>query len=348
MKFKNKPPESSFKLYTKADSRINSTYFDLVDGNGETKQTKGLALLFRENIKLLEMFLSLEKIRKKIKKDLYNVIRDSEYIEIYAEMLSSDQKNPIRRDIAIYFFKENKIRFCIVIEAKSIKRNNSKEIENQLLKYLNVKNFPYDSNCPHLGVSISKWEEFFNSKKLVSISWMEIISLIKNLLEYTKNKNSLAFDYLNFLTKVDKNMNYFEEEVLSIPAGKSIKFINKFKVHACPDTKSYSYKHSIFLTFRGKKGIMDTLYKIEKVFSINPHSSSLDSEIRNLEDYDRIKGYINERKKEWKFEKESKYRFYILSTVNQISLPHLPSPAKISQNQRYYSLARILSGESKI
>ena len=73
-------------------------------------------------------------------------------------------------------------------------------------------------------------------------------------------------DYYSFLIGVSKEMNYYEKEVLSIPAGKSIDFVKKHLIYECPNTTLYNYKKSIFICFRESGGgQMDMLYKLDEI-----------------------------------------------------------------------------------
>ncbi len=348
MKFKYSETGKAFKLYERASSDYQSSIFDLVDGTRETKQTKGLAYLFKSNIHLLEKFISIPKVQSYLKNiSVLKKIRLADYIEIYAEMISEGEQS-IRRDITINFYQGNTKILFIVIEAKSAKLNKVGDIEGQLLKYFDTSYFPDDYSIPHLGITLTKWEEQLTTPNFISVTWLEVINILHELIKDKQNSTELIRDYYNFITKVDKGMKYYEEEVLSIPAGNSIDFIKKHNVHACPDTRGYQYKDAIFLTFRERGGVMEKLYKIDKVIKLDPDSPSLESEIRDLDFYERLQGYISERKEKWEFGTECKYRFYILSETDQITLEHNPKPKVSSQGHRYFTLSQVLSKEKLI
>lgn len=106
MKFQNQNLKTSFKLYKVENSKFESSIFDLIDGDRETKQTKGLAYLLKLDNKIIERILSLKAIELKIKKLLGNDVqrlKESEFIQIDAEMISKG-KAPVRRDITITFY----------------------------------------------------------------------------------------------------------------------------------------------------------------------------------------------------------------------------------------------------
>ncbi|MDV4150065.1 HNH endonuclease signature motif containing protein [Clostridium sp. AL.422] len=132
--------------------------------------------------------------------------------------------------------------------------------------------------------------------------------------------------------------------VISIPASGTIDLIYKYQIHAHPDKVGYEYKDVKYYTFRKKGGIMDKLFEIEKIITINPYNIdeikeyNLTSEIEN-----RLKKYIEERLKSFEFEhKGINYKFYILNYKEK--LEH--NPKKPSQNNHcYITLDELHSGK---
>jgi hypothetical protein len=224
-----------FRLYEKASSHFQSSIFELMDGANETKQTKGLAYLLKSDTPLLWKFLSAPKIQDALKRlqgfDV-TVLKTVDYIEIYAEMLAQGNCR-LRRDITINFYKGNVMVLFLVIEAKSIRLDAATNIEEQLLQYFDSKHFPDDYSIPHLGITLTKWHEQLTTPKFISIRWLDLIDVLYEHLKVAGGANSLASEYYNFITKADKGMNYYEKEVLSIPAGDTIDCISRYNVHAC-------------------------------------------------------------------------------------------------------------------
>jgi hypothetical protein len=99
------------------------------------------------------------------------------------------------------------------------------DIITQLASYLDPINFPNDKGVPILGLTLTKYTVLHPLEtSFVSMTWNEIIKLIRKFIESEKNsKNdvSIAAEYMNFLTGVGKGMNFFEVEVLSVAAGKT-------------------------------------------------------------------------------------------------------------------------------
>lgn len=152
--------------------------------------------------------------------------------------------------------------------------------------------------------------------------------------------------------KVDEIVKTYEREVLSVSAGKTYDVIHEYCIHACPNTSNYNYKKPLFITFRKSHGgMMERLYKIEDEIVLDPHSPHVEDEIKNsnYKFQRRLINYIKDRKKEWKFEVQEKFKFYILSEIGQIELKHCPKPkGGNGPGPRYYSLSELLSGKKEV
>lgn len=356
IKFQKKNINSSFRVYQECNSKFNSTFYDLIDGDNETKQTKALAFLLNAYPILIQELVDIPQIthmiRRVTKNDYINFL-DCDYIQVDAEMMAQGTSK-LRRDITITFYKEKTKILILVIEAKSIKLSFEIDVEKQLREYLSLVNFPSDGNTPKFGVSLTKYNQIFNEdSSFVSITWTDIIDILHKLIK-DKNvldPNNLIKDYYNFITGVDKNMKYFEKEVLSVPAGDTFDIIEKHNIHACPNTQSYNYKSSLFVTFRKRKGgEMKKLYGIDDVIILDPNNLS---QLESIKELDlkyivRLLSYIEERKKGLGFEKAKYYRFYILSESNNITLVNCPKPPCNNPGGWYYKLSEILSGKEYI
>lgn len=362
MKLQNQTVKTNFKLYQEQNSKLESSIFDLIDGDKETKQTKGLAYLLKLDTKIIEKIISLQSVSSKIETLLGNDIkklRNSEFIQIDAEMISHG-KPSVRRDITVTFYSRSNAKLInekilvIVIEAKSAKLKNVKNIKEQLKKYLASEHYPCDNNIPRIGISLTKYHQIFDgsNENFVSITWSDLIEIIRSEIRNNSKQillQNILIEYFNFITGVDKNMNFYEQEVLSVPAGNTFNMIKKYNIHACPS--SYSYQSPIFITFRNKGGgNKEILYKIDEILLLNPHDFSYKTVLENnkFKYSKRLLDYIEERKSEWKFESNEDYRFYVLSETEQIVLKHCPKPAVNNPGPRYYSLAEILSGKSEV
>lgn len=342
----------TFRLYQQGDNKSYSTFFDLIDGNYETKQTKGLAYLFSKFPILIKLFLKEISIQTGLEISSFG---DIDFAQVDAEMLSFG-KEKLRRDITLSLYQGNLKKLVIVIEAKSVYVGTlQNDITQQLKSYIDPINFPQDGNVLILGVTLTRYTVLHQfGSGFISLTWMEILNLIHKLIEVEKKSGTditIAEEYIEFISGVGKGMKYYEVEVLSVAAGDTYGLTRSHYIHACPHhRKGYSYKKPIYITFRSEGGgEMEFLYKIDNIVVLDPLSPSLDLILEGLNSdfVERIKGYIKDRR-ETKLGFEypgEEYRFYDLSQNDIIHLKHKPKPQKNNSGGWYYSIAELVKGE---
>jgi len=328
-----------FRLYDKNKTKLKASIFDLINGDFETKQTKGLAYIFKE---YPDLILNLIKNSEVKKYTSLKSFRNVSLIEVSAEKITSHNN---RIDILIKLDMNNKPYMALVIEAKSIKAGiNPNNVVSQALGYLSNEELPDLVNYTKIPIILTKYKTILGSDGVVSISWNDIIGTIESSKE--RISGNLLDQYYDFITGVDGDMKYYEREVLSIPAGKTIELVEKHLVYECPNTKYYQYKKPIFLAFRKSGGgEMSQLYKIEEIIVLNPtveseieviKDSDLDSQIKNrLLKFIKNNGYDDEL--------DHEKRFYILSDDEIIDLPNNPKPKINNSKFTYYRLSDMLT-----
>jgi signal transduction histidine kinase len=136
-------------------------------------------------------------------------------------------------------------------------------------------------------------------------------------------------------------------DVLSVSAAETNHLIQKYKIHSCPE--SYTYTKTKYITFRTPPhGEMIDVYKIKKIITLQRkeinavfHLPSLETlkEIYGLKDseLDRLIAYI--RKNPFKKNK----RFYFLSRHQVLPSPFFPSEYKT--DPEYYSFDQLLGND---
>ncbi len=335
--------KSNFILYFDGKSRMKSTVFDLISGDKETKQTKGLAYLFslypNFAIKFAQRFINLPDSR---------ILINISHIDVTAEEFTIGN-NPKRADIIIKFFNANNLKLAVVIEAKSINAGSvqKEKLEKQIKYY--IKNIVSIKNAEiKAGVVLTKYK--YDIKDITCLDWNDIINFIDEY--YAKNKkDEILKDYSEFLININKNMVIYDAEVASIPAGASIKEIEKNYIYECPNTSKFNYKKAMFMAFReGGGGRMKMLYKVKDIIILNASilKQRLEDGEKILVDLD-IDNNVKERiinyiKSVGVFIDEEK-KFYILSTKESkenIELKHNPRPKRNNSFTAYYSLAHLL------
>ncbi|MET1013782.1 MAG: hypothetical protein ABWX61_04645 [Paenisporosarcina sp.] len=349
--------KTMLRLYQLGNTNYRSTFFDLIHGDTETKQTKGLSYLFSRYPKMNELFL--KKVDRQLTQQNSKFMQEIDFVQVDAEMLSVGETK-IRRDITLSFFQGNIKRLVIVIEAKSASVGviNEAELANQLTSYLDPINFPQDANVPLVGITLTKHRVLHPPDSgFSSLTWTDMVDILKELISKEKKSGgevTLAEEFLDFIYGVRKAMKYYEVEILSVAAGKTHELTKKHFVHACPhNAKGFSYKTPIYMTFRsGGGGEMEFLYKTKEIVVLNPLSPSLDIFLEGIQiDFaTRIKEYISDRiEGGFGFPLRGEdYRFYNLSSKDVIHLKHLPKPLNNNSGPRYYSIAELLKGEKVV
>ena len=334
-----------FRLYTDTKTDFRSSIFDLISGEKETKQTKGLAYVFSQYNDFLFAFLEYENVKQTIFQKLHKNVDYPKItsIEISAERSTTDKK---RADIVIRIDSERKPLIAIIIEAKSIKANvNQQALAKQIEYYLDEGQFPELKHYALVGIVLTKYNR--SIPNLINISWSDVIQMLINFCK-KRNETEIIYQYLNFLTQIDKTMKYYEKEVLSIPAGSSISDVEKYNIYICPDNKNYNYKRPLFVTFRQRNGgIMRKLYKIDDIVILNPSNQNEIETLKNSTYPDNVKnrilGYLNSSN--YSHGHPDDERFYILSETESIELHNNPKPMRNNAKFTYYSLKEILTKE---
>ncbi|WP_322925110.1 hypothetical protein [Paenibacillus campi] len=344
---------TSFRLYKSHSTKQYSSFFNLIEGDHETKQTKGLAYTFSKYPNLVYLFIKSVLYRaSQYKRSLHEI----DYVQVDAEMLSAGILH-IRRDITLSCYRGNIKQFVIVIEAKNSKKGlvDANQLTLQLSSYLDPNSFPAEQGIPVIGVAITKYQVIYpDHTGFISITWNEIITFLTTFIQSEQKQHAnldIVREYTHFLTGVNNGMNFYEVEVLSVAAGKTLPLTKDYFIHACPHhLKGFNYKKPIYITFRSAGGgEMEFLYKIKDIVVLDPCSANLDVALDGIEaDFaERIKKYIQGRvATTFGFEKANEeYRFYNLDQRDRIHLKHLPKPKVNNSGARYYTIAQLVKGD---
>jgi len=337
--------KNSFRLY----SSINSSYFDLISGDKETQQTKGLGLLLSKSQIALKAFLEVGSIKSKIGEiNLEGLSR----IIINCELVSNTD-NKYRADIVLRFYKDEQPFKALLIEAKSINKGTSvyetnKQIENYIENEVFEELKVFGNNS--FGITLTKLSNYTTHASLISITWEDVIRAFYKI---KPNNNTLLDDYFSFLTNINGTMKFYEKEVYSIPTAKwSEEAINELMVYECPNSGRYLIKHKpLYITFRKSGGgQMDKLFKIEDIIILNFHNdyeAFLKDENYSINYRNRVRGYVDYlmKNKIWTELHQDEKQVFILSD-NPIELKNKPKPKNGNNSFRaYYELADLLNKE---
>ena len=315
-----------FRLYDRVDCNI----FDLI-GRLEPDQTKSLGFLFAKSTGSLGVFLNLiGKSRMKFTK----------YVVDCEPRSSTNQ----RFDILLRFYQMNCPVEALLIEAKSVNAHNaSKRASVQLANYTGFSQLAGFHNTTQIVLTRDTLLPVANGFK--SVAWSQLVS---DLFNYAiKQKDEMALNYIKYLLSIQGHMNYYEEDVLAIPAGKTLKAVQQSGIYECPTIgKRYArQRKTLFITFKGKNGVMSRLYKLKEIVEgINLNDSSQIDVLDKMPEFSGIKGRIATYKSLTNYPQSdfTPKRLFVLDMENQIQLPNVVRPFENNSNWPYYSLTEML------
>lgn len=273
-------------------------------------------------------------------------------IWVDAEELAAGERR-IRRDVAVTYLAQRVPVLVLVLEAKSARaRAVGGEVVEQVRGYLDAGAFPRDADVPTVGVVLTRHLVLHDDdSSIATLRWSELVSFLRAVGggRTGSGDRRLIRDYVDFVTGAARDMQFYEREVLSLPAGETFAITNATFVHACPDRKrGFQYATPIFLTFRARGGVMERLYRSEDIVVLNPKDETELARLRSsdLPYADRVLAYIARRSAEWKFSDDD-YRFYVLAEHDFIDLAHRPRKPKL-RGHCYFTIAELLKGHRDV
>lgn len=307
----------------------NCNVFDLIESpNLEVKQTLALGFLLSKSQTALNDFLNLIG-----EKALIGTF-DKWIVECEAHGVKKNNENG-RIDILIRFYKGyNPVR-AVIVEAKSVSANTSAKVAaSQAQQYETFSQL--EGFAKPKIVTLTKDRSFLGEDGN-PITWSDLVSKFKGA------KDSITKDFINFLLNIKGNM-YYEEEVVSIPAGGTYDYVKEFGIYECDlnyEKKGHCpNKRTLFITFRSKGGIMTTLYKVIDVVDLHLDDTSAISNVDQT-----IPGFeqrITNYKKALGNYGQGLKKVYVLDLNNPLELPY---PAQMVENNTvlvYYKLSTLI------
>ena len=199
-------------------------------------------------------------------------------------------------------------------------------------------------------VSLTNNKEYCITKEkgfsIVSMQWSDIIDIFDTIVrKYKDNDISLEKDFLNYLLKINGLMNYYDIEVLSIPAGDTVLAVEETSIYECPSEKapyrSRGEHKPLFMAFRGEKGLVKKLYKVESLIAtpISGPDYEMFKETHSKELVDRIEKYKEIVKyEETNGDTQSKWVFFLDDEKSIV----LDPPVKYKRNNSFVETKRPL------
>ena len=329
---------AEFRIYNK----LNCNLFDLI-GHKEPDQTKGLGLLLAKSDLYRNEFLKL--VGTSLQYD--QCIVDCELIFL------NNSKQQCRADIVLRFYNQKQPISAIIIEAKGLNNNHTsnQNVASQVSNYTPTSILkPFLPNVKTIILTNVKCCDSAST----SITWMEIRELLYTTLGKKKISNgerSLMQDYLKYINKVQNIMKFYNEEVMSIPAGKSYNLVKNYGIYECPiNGKHYQARANakpLYVAFRQKGGKVTELFKVKDIIELdirnygNTYVDPAISPLLNPLDIANINGYFNQQSNIPPATGPSNKKYVFILETNYINATKGPSFPKL-QSHHFHELSDFL------
>lgn len=272
-----------FRLYNK----FNCSFFDLI-GHKEPDQTKSLGYLFAKSRSAMEAFLSIFCDKTTVR-DLCKC----KWI-VDCEERNDEEK---RADIIVRFYEGYNPIQAFILEAKSatiFSNTNSDNAGSQIQRYKNIlEDFKNDIWLITLTNIVNTDGKI---KDINQVTWVNLI----NVLYKRKNDDERINEFINYFNSIQGTMNFYDEEVMSIPFGKSQTAVEESKLYECPYAKKGSYatranSKPLYITFReggNNQGKMSRLYKVQDIIVLKCYDDATIDAIDRSQMYKDFKNRI--------------------------------------------------------
>lgn len=319
-----------YRLYNKVSAsgksynRINCSLFDLI-GNKEPDQTKGFGYVLAKSHFAMKSFLGLLGVKST------HLLKQKWIVD--CELIQGITNNQtLRADIIVRFYDNYKPTQAIIIEAKTATSSINNVHASQQVANYRSRFFPLKAYNPAniLMVTLTTVVDYCsNNSQVKSLTWQMIRESFSapSIRKSNSYEAKLISDYINYINHLQNTMFFYDEEILSIPAGNTIKSVNKHALYECPITgkyKSRGEKHPLYVAFRHSKqnGRIEKLYKIQDIIMLDLDDTDAIDAIDSTGMYPCIKNRIEGYKlDEPNYKKGTKWVF-VLDNDKSIILPY--------------------------
>lgn len=306
-----------YRLYNK----LNCNLFDLI-GDKEPDQTKGLGLLLAESRIAMQCFLELVG---ETKTEIKSLLKKRWVVDCELRQSLTSNKS-LRADIVIRFYDGFNPYKVYIIEAKSV--NAKIDLDRVAFQIANYKEkFDILSRFQEEQVVLVTLTNTSSlNQNIRTVTWQDLRNKFSQITESSKNKGyeiKIIKDYIHYINKIQGAMNFYDIEILSIPAGRSIDYIKNYFFYECPITHSYGKKHPLYVAFREGKnhGRIERLYKIKNIYTLSFNDVDAIRSLGSMENDPNIVEYIEAYKKDFKPGDGEKW-FFLLDKDESIELPY--------------------------
>ena len=181
------------------------------------------------------------------------------------------------------------------------------------------------------------------------VSWKDVLDWID---EYATRemarRRELFVEFQDFIKSIQTNMKYYQQEVLSIPAGATYNQVIKYGVYHCSSDKR-KHELPLFVAFRAPGGVMTRLFRYENYIKECYDVRAIrNSRLLTAEQKRQVLAYMKDdaiRKRYGEDEKGKETRFYVFDKRKGIKISGVRPLKDRVQTWKYYSIADMFNPE---
>lgn len=294
-------------------------------GRDETGLTRGLAAVLAAHPETALALLDSPDIRRVlVASGVRNRVRPSS-LSVDAEEIQPDRR---RRDVVVRAFRAGEPTVTLIVEAKGVSLDlagrSVAALRQQLDAYLETRSDADADGDVKVGLALTTVRNLGGDDRVATMTWSELAELL-----HGESRHLLARQFRDHVL-MSSGLRHYDVEVLSVPAGVTLAYVDAFRVHAHPaDRKSHV---ALYLAPRAAGGgEVSYLYGIETVFDLDLRQRDVQvARLRQDDPHlaDRVEKYLDARAGEYPDEVgETVLRVYALAE-KAIPLPHKPKPKR--------------------
>lgn len=286
----------------------------------------------------LETFLGMLFCKGDVKKLIsYKCVVDCEMINLLPNRKSQ------RADIVLRFYRNYCPEHAIIIEAKSAcARINNQCAASQANLYLTM---PHLQAFPQKSIVTLTTIVTGSGANVTSIKWSDLISEFMQVANGKCWEAELIRNYVEYILKIQNIMNFYDKEVLVIPAAKSAPMASNplCGIYEClVGRKHYDARaksHPLFIALAGRGGRIDMLYKVNEILQLDIHDQQAINALGKNQKYTNLVNRIDYYKNNVKFPLLAGDRWiFVLDHSRSVKLPYNVVVKKMTRSHHYRNL----------
>lgn len=315
----------------------NCSCFDLI-GSSEPEQTMSLGYLLAKSDIALETFLGMLLPKGQVKNLMScKCVVDCEMINPLPNRKSQ------RADIVLRFYRNYCPEHAIIIEAKSAcARINNQCAASQANLYLTM---PHLQAFPQKSIVTLTTIVTGSGENVTSIKWSDLIPEFMQVANGKGWEVELIRNYVEYILKIQNIMNFYDKEVLVIPAAKSAPMASNplCGIYECPvGGKHYDARaksHPLFIALAGRGGRINVLYKVSEIIRLDIQDQQAINALRKNPKYTSVANRIDNYRKHFGFQLPAGDRWiFVLDHNRSLTLPCTVVARKMTRSHHYRCL----------